>query len=353
MNISFTLINWYNSNKRDLPWREETDPYRIWISEVILHQTRVAQGLDYYYRFIHNYPTIQSLAEATENDVLNMWKGLGYYSRARNIHKAAQMIVEQFGGEFPNTYNDIIKLPGVGPYSAAAIASFAYNHTHAVVDGNVQRVIARLFGVYTLPDSTTGKKEFQFIADSLIDKQNPAEHNQAIMEFGALLCTPQAPRCIECPFAEICEAHRTDSISSLPTKKKKKESKLRYFNYLYVEEENNYIYLQKRTANDIWKNLYELPLIETAAPYSLKELSESVLFRSLFGDEKIEITLIADQIKHILSHQTIIVSLYKIKIEKIKQTPTHFVRVSKNRIDEYPHSRLISILLENLPNNSE
>lgn len=350
MNISFTLINWYNSNKRDLPWREETDPYQIWISEVILHQTRVAQGLDYYYRFIKTYPTIRSLAEATEDEVLNVWKGLGYYSRARNIHKAAQMIQGQFGGEFPNTYNDIIKLPGIGPYSAAAIASFAYNHPHAVVDGNVQRVIARLFGVYTIPDSTIGKKEFQSIADSLLNKQNPAEHNQAIMEFGALLCTPQAPKCLECPFTETCEALRTDSISSLPVKQKKKESKLRYFNYLYIEEEEekDYIYIQKRTTNDIWKNLYEFPLIETPTPYSLKELIEAESFKSIFGDEEIEIHSIVEKLKHILSHQIIIVSLYKIKTRKIKQVPNHFIRIRNNSLEDYPHSRLISILLENL-----
>lgn len=348
MNISLTLINWYNSNKRDLPWREESDPYKIWISEVILHQTRVAQGLDYYYRFIESYPTIQALAGATENDVLNMWKGLGYYSRARNIHRAAQVIVDQFGGEFPNTYDNIIKLPGIGPYSAAAIASFAYNHPHAVVDGNVQRVIARLFGVYTIPDSTIGKKEFQYIADSLLNKDNPAEHNQAIMEFGALLCTPQVPKCSDCPLIDTCEAKRTNRISSLPAKKKKKESKLRYFNYLYIEEGSGLIYLQKRTENDIWKNLYEFPLLETTTPYTLKDLCGSAFFTSIFRDEKIEISIITEGIKHILSHQTIITSLYQVKTEKVTQQPDHFIRIPKNQISEYPHSRLISILLENL-----
>lgn len=270
MNIfSEKLIAWYAENKRELPWRDTTDPYIIWISEIILQQTRVAQGYDYFLRFIHRFPNVTALAEAPEDEVMKCWQGLGYYSRARNLHAAAKSM----NGVFPATYEEVRALKGVGDYTAAAICSSAYGMPYAVVDGNVYRVLSRYFGIDTPVDSTEGKKLFAALADEMMDKSQPAVYNQAIMDFGAIQCTPQSPNCLFCPLVDSCSALKEGTITKLPVKQHKTKTTNRYFNYIYVRV-GACTYLHKRTEDDIWKNLFEFPLIETEAPVTEEEFRE-------------------------------------------------------------------------------
>ena len=271
------LIEWYHEHKRDLPWRNTNDPYLIWISEIILQQTRVAQGYAYYQRFIERFPNLESLAAAEENEVLKYWQGLGYYSRARNLHQAAISV----NGVFPVKYEDILKLKGVGTYTAAAICSFAYNQPHAVVDGNVYRVLSRFFGINEPIDSRKGKKIFASLAHDLLDKIQPALYNQAIMDFGALQCTPLSPDCTVCPFKNRCFAFNHNMVSSLPIKQNKTKTSERFFYYLLIRDNGN-IYLNKRTENDIWKNLYELPLIESNTALAVDDFIRKQEFASIF-----------------------------------------------------------------------
>ncbi|MBV5343686.1 A/G-specific adenine glycosylase, partial [bacterium] len=261
-NISKALTNWYNQNKRELPWRDITDPYRIWISEIILQQTRVNQGMRYYLRFVERFPDVKTLAVAEEDEVLKYWQGLGYYSRARNIHKTAKIITEKHKGIFPKNHSDILLLKGIGEYTAAAICSFAYNQPYAVVDGNVFRVLSRVFGIETPIDSTSGKKEFTQLAEKLLDKKEPGLHNQSIMEFGALQCVPVQPDCGVCPLQTVCKAYSLNMADKLPVKATKTKVRERFFNYFYIEYQDK-IFIQKRSEKDIWQNLYELPLVES------------------------------------------------------------------------------------------
>mgnify|MGYP001598355526 CR=1 FL=1 len=262
MMFSQKLISWYEKNKRDLPWRKTKNPYYIWLSEIILQQTRVEQGLPYYLKFVKKFPTIKELANTSEDEVLNSWKGLGYYTRARNLHFTAKSICENHREKFPGNYEDILKLKGIGKYTAAAIASFAYNLPYPVVDGNVQRVLARVFGVSETFSSSEGEKKFYSLAGNLLNRKNPGNFNQAIMEFGAIHCTPVNPKCMKCIFRESCVAFQTGRVADFPVKSKKAKSRNRYFNYLVIHNGNN-IFLDKRQKNDIWKNLYEFPLIES------------------------------------------------------------------------------------------
>ena len=262
------LIGWYEENKRDLPWRDTKDPYRIWISEIILQQTRVAQGYDYFVRFMKRFPDVFTLAEAEEDEVMKYWQGLGYYSRARNLHAAARSMAE--AGGFPVVYQDVLALKGVGEYTAAAICSFAYDMPYAVVDGNVYRVLSRWMGIDAPIDSTQGKKLFAQVAQELMDKKRPAIYNQAIMDFGALQCTPSSPNCLFCPLSDSCLALAQGKVDALPVKQHKTKVTNRFFNYIYVRT-GGYTFIRKRTGNDIWKNLYEPLLIETDM-----DLSENV-----------------------------------------------------------------------------
>lgn len=305
MIFSNRLIYWYLQNKRDLPWRNTHDPYKIWLSEIILQQTRVDQGMAYYYKFIKHFPTVIDLAKATEEQVLKLWQGLGYYSRARNLHFSAKYIVNEFKAEFPTTYNEIIKLKGVGDYTASAIASICFNETAAVVDGNVYRVLARYFGIDTPINSTKGIKEFKQIAQQLIDKKNPGTHNQAIMEFGARLCKPQNPDCLVCPLNDSCVALSEKRVKELPVKDKKITIRKRYFNYLVIHTKNNKTKFVKRN-NGIWKNLYQFPLIETALDINEQQLVEHNNFNSIFKGLNVTIKLFnKDSTVHKLSHQHI------------------------------------------------
>lgn len=344
--ISETLISWYEVNKRDLPWRQTKDPYRIWISEIILQQTRVAQGYDYYMRFIETFPNVKTLATADEDKVLKLWQGLGYYSRARNIHTAAKTIVSEYKGIFPTNYKDILSLKGIGEYTAAAIASAAFELPHAVVDGNVYRVLSRLFSIDTPIDTTTGKKLFTELANELIDNQRPGTYNQAIMDFGALQCSPISPSCDNCPFAEKCMAYAQNSVSKYPVKQNKTKVKERYFNYLDIHC-RDYTYISKRTGNDIWKNLYELPLVETDKDMSLEELEQNELFKEILKDAgNISIRPASLTLKHVLSHRIIYAKFYKIEVEDDILLQQQFIKIKKAELENYAISRLVDRYFE-------
>ena len=341
------LLNWYSENKRDLPWRSTHNPYFIWLSEIILQQTRVNQGIAYYYRFIENFPTIQSLAHATEDEVLKHWQGLGYYSRARNLHKAANQIIVLHNGVFPVMYQDVISLCGVGEYTAAAICSFAYNLPYAVVDGNVYRVLSRLFGIDTPIDTGVGKRIFADKAQSILNINQPALHNQAMMEFGALQCVPANPNCDICPFESSCIARATDRVSLLPIKLKKTKVVERYFNYLFIENEGN-TFLQKRTANDIWRNLYEFPLIESTTLLEVHQLMENEFVSQLFdGVNEVKIESASSPFKHVLTHRIIYARFFKISISNVSQQLLKMERLPILKINTLAVSRLMEIYIEN------
>ena len=308
--FSKTLINWYLKNKRELPWRETQDPYPIWLSEIILQQTRVQQGMSYYFSFLKQFPTINHLANASEKEVLSLWQGLGYYSRARNLHKTARIIITDFNGAFPNTYKSLLELKGVGPYTAAAIASFAFKEQVAVVDGNVYRVLARIFGIYEDIMLNTSKKTFSELAQRLIPKKDPDIYNQAIMEFGALYCTPANPDCPACIFNQICVANRTGDQSVLPVKSKAKAKQERYLYYFMIRC-GNAVLMKERGPNDIWQGLYEFMLVESKTPLSFNEV-----LKQAKGISKKNITAEFGSPKHVLSHQILHAQFYTVEVEK-------------------------------------
>jgi A/G-specific adenine glycosylase len=304
------LITWYKVNKRDLPWREEKDPYKIWLSEIILQQTQVIQGLGYYQRFIERFPNVKQLAKASENEVLKMWEGLGYYSRARNLHATSKIIASKFKGKFPAQHRQILELKGIGDYTAAAIASFAFDLPYAVVDGNVYRVLSRVFGVNTPIDSGAGKKEFQQLATALLPKNKAATYNQAIMEFGAQYCKPRMPDCERCIFSERCLAFATTRVNVLPVKAKKTKVTARYFNYLICMDAGKNLSIHKRIAKDIWQGLYEFPLIESEAPLSHASAIKAAEKKFKTKGLKKVMVFNSSEYKHLLSHQTIYAVFY-------------------------------------------
>jgi A/G-specific adenine glycosylase len=318
MKFSNLLIQWYLQNKRDLPWRNTTNPYHIWLSEIMLQQTRVAQGTPYFLSFIDAFPTVFDLAKADEEQVLKLWQGLGYYSRARNLHKTAQYIASELDGVFPNNYNDLLELKGVGEYTAAAIASFSYNEVVPVVDGNVFRVLSRYFDVETDIALASAKKEFAALAFELMPKDNPATFNQAIMEFGALQCVPKSPNCSICVFNESCAALQKKKVDQLPVKSKKIKVRNRYFNYLVVSDDNNDTIIQKRTSKGIWQNLYEFPLIETEAVENFDYIVERIE-KEFFVNESVESVMEHNEksIIHKLSHQHLHIKFWKVNIKGV------------------------------------
>lgn len=321
VDFSDILTNWYSNNQRDLPWRKSVNPYDIWLSEIILQQTRVAQGLSYYLKFKSNYPEIKDLAAASEDEVLAHWKGLGYYSRGRNLRKAAIQVMEEFDGVFPQSFKELKKLKGVGDYSAAAIASFAYREKIAVVDGNVYRVLSRLFNINTPIDSTEGKKYFSELANELISDKYPDTHNQAIMEFGAMQCKPKSPDCSVCPFMDCCEAFANDTIKELPFKAKKIKRKSRFFEFHFFEK-NGSIEFEKRGEKDIWANMFQFPLIETPKASST---THEVLW----------------EVKHVLSHQ----DLY-CKFVRVKKASGKGKMIPVNDLEKFAFPRVIENFLE-------
>jgi A/G-specific adenine glycosylase len=344
MSFSQLLINWYNQNKRELPWRETSDPYKIWISEIILQQTRVKQGLSYYYKFIDRFPDVLSLSNADEEEVLKLWQGLGYYSRARNLHAAAREIVSCYNGKFPEDHQAIIRLKGIGNYTAAAICSFAYNLPYAAIDGNVYRIFSRVFEIRTAIDSGAGKKEFALLAAGLIDEKKPGTFNQAIMDLGALICTPLAPRCGECPLNNLCLAYANKSWDSLPVKKLKTKQRDRYFYYFYITNNSGKTFLSKRKNKDIWKNLYELPLFETDQLYEEEIINKKIIDFLKKDFFNIHVQKSYPPIRHTLSHQHIHTYFFRVNAEK-KESINHYMEIEETETGDYPVSRLTEIFL--------
>lgn len=337
------IHTWYTSHKRELPWRETCDPYKIWLSEIILQQTRVLQGIDYYNRFTDEFPTIFDLAEAPEDKVLKLWQGLGYYSRARNLHFTAKLIVEKFKGVFPNDYITILSLKGIGPYTAAAIASIAFDLPYPAVDGNVYRVISRYFGVKLPVDSEIGKNEIAAIAKELMPLKNAGFHNQALMEFGALQCVPKSPDCANCTLRETCYAANHQLQSDLPVKTKKTKQRTRYF-YYYLVEDNDSIYFEKRESNDIWKNLYQLPLLETEQELTEEEILD-FKFKP-FENLVVNVKSVSARKKHILSHQLIIARLIHVEIINSNLISENYIRANKKDIYKFAVPKLIETFLK-------
>ena len=328
-----TLLNWFALHKRDLPWRHTKDPYAIWLSEVILQQTRIQQGMDYWWRFMKRWPKVENLANATEDEVLKEWQGLGYYSRARNLHVAAQQIVER--GKFPDTLEDIKKLKGVGDYTAAAIGSISFGLPVAVVDGNVYRVLARHYGIDTPINTTRGKHLFTELAQSLLPVDQPAEFNQAMMDFGAIQCTPTSPKCLECPLQETCEALHMGRIDDLPVKEKKLTIQTRLLTYIYIRCKGKTA-IRRRPAGDIWQGLWE-PYLEEAR--GKEPETRGMLERA---------TIIGKNVKHVLTHRVLMADFYLLETDTPPVLPDEYIWVEESELGNYAVPRLIEKLLEKL-----
>ena len=336
--LTEALLDWYADNKRDLPWRGTTDPYRIWISEIILQQTRVVQGYEYFLRFIRRFPDVRTLASASEDEVLKYWQGLGYYSRARNLHAAAKSM----NGKFPESYQKVRALKGVGDYTAAAICSIAYNMPYAVVDGNVYRVLSRYCGIDVPIDSTEGKKLFAALADEMLDKKHPAVYNQGIMDFGAIQCTPQSPDCLFCPLVGSCSALSKGLVAKLPVKQHKTKTTNRYFNYIYVRM-GAHTLINKRTGNDIWKNLYELPLIETENEVPEEKFYALSRWREMLAEgETPLVRLVQKGVKHVLSHRVIYANFYEVILPEDSASFAQYQRIRIEDLHKFAVSRLVN-----------
>lgn len=337
------LEQWYATHARELPWRATRDAYCIWVSEIILQQTRVALGYDYYLRFIERFPNVKELAMAPEDEVMKYWQGLGYYSRARNMHAAAKDIVLRFGATFPSNFEDIRSLKGVGDYTAAAIASIAFGLPHAVVDGNVYRVLSRLFGVDIPIDTPQGKRYFSQLAQSLLHRDNPGLYNQAIMELGALQCTPGACDCSDCPLSDICVACASRTVVQLPVKQGKVSIKSRYFHY-FVISCGGFTWLKKREGKDIWRNLYEYPLIETPEEADFIEIQRTDEYRKLFdGVGKIAFVGQPYTCRHVLTHRVIHATFYTVEVESFPASLSHLTSVAVTDVEQFAVSRLTEL----------
>lgn len=375
MEFANTIISWFRENGRALPWRETRDPYAIWLSEIILQQTRIAQGWEYWERFMAQYPTVEDLAAAHEDEVLKLWQGLGYYSRARNLHTAAKQIVSL--GHFPDTLEGIKQLKGVGDYTAAAIGSFAFDIPAAVVDGNVYRVLARYFGIDTPINSTQGKKEFAALAQSLLPSSKSSDvlssispvaaYNQAMMDFGAIQCTPQSPKCLLCPLAETCEAMRTNRVAELPVKQKTLKVKTRHLSYIYIRCKGETA-IHRRGEGDIWQGLWEpfnasditeataliasaqaTPSSAQASPSSTKlSLFKSELAASLHLSNADGLQLLAQDVKHVLTHRILLADFYLLETEARPQLPNDYIWIKEEEIEDYGIPRLIELMLEKI-----
>lgn len=344
MSFSSTLLHWYKEHKRDLPWRGISDPYIIWLSEIILQQTRIDQGMPYFYRFLERFPTIQDFAAADVDEVLRLWQGLGYYSRARNMYAAAQQVMGEFGGIFPSRYEDLLTLKGVGEYTAAAVSSFSTNQPKAVLDGNVFRVLSRYFGIETPINTGAGKKEFAQLAFEVLNKQNAGEYNQAIMDFGATQCKPKNPDCGVCVFQRGCYAVREGKVGILPVKLKARASRNRYFHYFIIREDKQ-ILMSRRDNSEVWGSLYEFPLLETSRDVDLPELVESPEFRELFLTS--DLVQVGPMVKHVLSHQNIYAKFYEIRqSSSLRFQNSNWDYFLSEEIDKLAKHKLIFSFLE-------
>ena len=336
------LARWFKSNMRELPWRDTPSPYYVWLSEVILQQTRVSQGLDYFNRFVQQWPTLADLAKASEEEVLKMWQGLGYYSRARNLHRCARQVVEEYDGVFPEDLDELKKLQGIGGYTAAAIASIAFGKPHAVVDGNVYRVLARLYNIETPINSNEGVKVFAELADTLLDRKHPGRHNQAMMEFGALHCTPKNPDCLFCPLQAHCLAFDHHTVAERPVKLQKTKVRTRYLNYLVIRDKHQNICLRKRQEDDIWRNLYDFPCVENDGELSPEEvLADKTLLE--LAPKAFRLVRLSPVYTHKLTHQTLIATFFEIKISDFlpSSQKNNILLVPENELGRYPVPKLI------------
>jgi A/G-specific adenine glycosylase len=353
MNVSSVLGQWYAIQKRDLPWRKTSSPYLVWLSEVILQQTRVAQGLDYYLRFTTRYPRIEDMANAPLDDVLKLWQGLGYYTRARNMHETAKFIVNNLNGVFPDSFGSLLKLRGIGKYTAAAIASISFKEPVAVVDGNVFRVLARFYGIHEPINTTRGRTFFEKRAAGILDRANPDIHNQAMMELGALVCVPRSPRCEDCPLEKECVARSRGIISLLPLKADKKKQRIRYFNYIFLHH-GALTWLSKRTGKDIWHSLYEFPLFETAVPVTREELYALPGWNDLIGASEFSIIGSPQKYRHQLTHQTLHCTFYNIEVkEPLADFQKSLFKTEIGNLGHYPVPRLIENYLADLKQQGE
>ncbi|MEX0968389.1 MAG: A/G-specific adenine glycosylase [Bacteroidia bacterium] len=334
------LAEWYKENNRNLPWRENANAYRVWLSEIILQQTRVAQGTPYYEKFIEEFPDVFSLAAASEKQLLLLWQGLGYYTRARNLHRAAKLVSENFNGQFPESYAELRALPGVGDYTASAIASIAFGLPHAVVDGNVLRVLARLFGVEEAVDGPLGRKRCKELAQALLNPEQPGLHNQAVMELGALICKPRNPDCLNCPVKNYCHAYSFGRQTELPVKGKNRSIKERYFHYFLVRNGNR-IMLRKRKGKDIWENLYDLPLIELPAPGMIRKAA----LKHYFMGQSFKFAA-SENLIHQLTHQRIQARFYEAKGPVEIPASSDIIWVAEDEIGHYPQPKLIQNFLK-------
>ncbi|WP_411273535.1 A/G-specific adenine glycosylase [Daejeonella sp.] len=346
MDFARVIIDWYSHHKRDLPWRHTSDPYVIWLSEIIMQQTRVDQGTPYFNRFAEKYPTVADFASAEEDDILKMWQGLGYYSRGRNMHYTARMVMEEYGGYFPSDYNSLLKLKGIGEYTAAAISSFSTNEARAVVDGNVFRLLARYFGIDIPINTGKGKKVFTDIANQLIDKKQAGIYNQAAMEFGSQVCKPKNPHCPLCPLRPGCTACLSSRINVLPVKIKTQKVRERYFNYI-IAIKNDCILMNKRGPNDIWENLYELPLFETDNSIEVGSLTAQENFVDAFGP-RVHIKSVVGPVKHILSHQRLYATFIELEEYQEQLTlPNYWKYVRIQDLERLAQPKLIFHFFKN------
>jgi A/G-specific adenine glycosylase len=342
--FSEKLLNWhYETNKREMPWKGEKDPYKVWLSEIILQQTRVTQGLPYYLKFIQAYPTVRHLASAKDEEVFKLWEGLGYYSRCRNLIAGARQIVEKHDGVFPKNYESILAIKGVGPYTASAIASFAFDLPHAVVDGNVTRVLSRYFGIYTPFDTGSGKKEFSELAQKLLTTKHAADYNQAIMDFGATVCMPSDPDCTACPFQQHCVASISKAEKILPVKSKKLTKKKRWFNYLVVKANDQFL-IRQRQSKDIWQNLHEFYLLETAAPLEWMSNEVQVAVRG-FTQSPIQLSIQSRIYTQQLTHQTINATFFEVETVVLFAALEDYKWVSAFEMDKLAFPRIINSYL--------
>ncbi|MBT8293581.1 MAG: A/G-specific adenine glycosylase [Eudoraea sp.] len=346
MTFSKKILQWYSENKRSLPWRKTIDPYHIWLSEIMLQQTRVAQGKPYYIKFIKHYPTVYDLANASEEEVLKLWQGLGYYSRARNLHFTSKKIVEEYNGQFPDTYEELMQLKGVGDYTASAIASISFNQPEPVVDGNVYRVLSRYFGIDIPINSSKGIAYFKNLARELLNHENIREYNQGIMEFGAIQCAPKKPLCLSCPLNETCIAYQTNSIDKYPAKLKKAKIKKRFFNYLVVLDNNGNTHLIKRSGQDIWRNLYEFPLLETKQEVSLNVVKQRLPEILTLQEPHLVYESSDKTVVHKLSHQHLYTKFWIVKTED--RLPNG---LSAKELEKYPVPVLIEEFIKTLKNS--
>ncbi len=345
--IRALLLEWYRRERRELPWRTASDPYRIWVSEIILQQTRVAQGIAYYHRFLERFPSVEALAAASVDEVMKVWEGLGYYSRARHMHMAARSIVEEQGGSFPRHYKELLQLKGVGPYTAAAIASIAFGEAVPVLDGNVFRVIARLYGI-SLPRGGAGDRAVREITEQLIPRREAGDFNQALMELGALICTPDDPVCGRCPLRTYCRAYKQKLTRSLPVSSPSPQTKKRYFHYLVVRCEGELL-ISQRSGKDIWRMLWEFPVAETKKSVPPRQVLP--LFEEMIpGITDTGKPLVSGVIRHQLTHRTLLARFYHVSLSQwpVGMDET-FLKIPPTRLKEFALPRLITGYLESYP----